>query len=771
VSGGRLLALALLVSPCGGPPEPAPPEQAPGPPPEAPSETQELAPSVPRVLSSEDRIDGAASTARPGDWLLTDPDGRVRFVVSALDHREGFHATGGNLLDVSLDGREDRIDGLCTWFERTFPRQAAYSSIEVDGDALVATGVDSGDESIAVVTRYEVVAPPPGVVASLAIRTTATAAAPVDDYDLGDIIGWGGLRHFAPGPGFALKGKDEPLRWLGAEGPDHALLLVGEDRIAGPHGASWSDPVYGAPDLQAGVPVTYARTLHVGETLAGMLAAAGAERPVRVEAREAGGTEPVIPGASFELSMHGKPFAVGQVGDDGTLLTRLPRGVVRGKLTERGRTPEDAELAEDADTLVLSASPPGRLEVTIREAGGDPIAGRLTLFGRNDTPDPDLGPASHALGGNRANLTGPATLLIPPGDYRVVASRGPTWTLKEARVTVGTGPQTLELGLEELVPLDGWLQCDLHQHAAYSSDSAIPPVDGVIASAAEGLDCIATTEHDAVADWTEHIEDAAVREPILWLSGIEVTNPEEGHYNVYPYGVELGVVEHRGLDPAGITARIRELAPDAVLQVNHPRYGRIGVFERLVDPGRIADLDHDAIEVLNGKATDEATEILDDVTRQLGRGKHRSLVGASDSHHLVGQERGSARTYVEAPPTTDGVARALRETRQAVATNGPMIHLTREGDEVVARLEAAGWLDVGELALYAGPFGRAPGSLPAPVATWTVTPGAALPRVRKEQVRAPATPGTWYLAVARGTHPMEPWLDSTPWAATVLVLE
>lgn len=767
MSGARLLALALLVAPCGGAPDEDPPPRDAAATPDPTDRT--TVSTTPRPLGDADRFPGSASTAQPGDWLLTDPTGRARFVVSALDHHEGFHATGGNLLDVSLDGRDDQLDGLCTWFERTFPRQAAYTTLSVDGDALVAAGADNGDDGIRVVTRYEVVDPPQGVVASLRISTTVTATAEVKEYDLGDIIGWGGLRHFAPGHGFALKGKDEPVPWLGGEGPDHALLLVGQGPIAGPHGASWSDPVYGAPNLVAGEPVTYVRTLHLGETLAQMLAATGASRTARIEARETGDVP--IEGAAFELTLEGAPLVVGRVGGEGTLEVRLPEGAVSGRLTERGRKAAAPAALGDAETLVLRASAPGRLQVTLADEAGAPIAGRLTFFGVDGTPDPDLGPASHALGGNRANLAGPATISVPPGRYRVVASHGPTWSLGEQRVEVPEGPTSLAFRLRELLPLDGWLQCDLHQHAAYSSDSAIPPVDGVIASAAEGLDCIATTEHDAVADWTDHIADAALSAPMLWLSGIEVTNPKEGHYNVYPYAMELGVVDHEGRDPFGITKRIRELAPDAVLQVNHPRYGRIGVFERLSDPNRIADLDHDAIELLNGKAVTDAEEILDDVTRQLGRGKQRTLVGASDSHHLVGQERGSARTYVEAPATADGVARTLRETRRAVATNGPMIRLAREGGDVVARLEAAGWLGVRELSLYSGPFGSAPGPLSAPKATWTATSGEALPVVRKEQVRLLAKPGTWYLAVARGEHPMEPWLDAPAWAATLLVVE
>ena len=71
----------------------------------------------------------------------------MRFVVSGLEHREGFHETGGNLLDIAVDDGPDHLDGMSTWFEQVFPRQAAYDrvgqyiSVEADiarhGDLLV----------------------------------------------------------------------------------------------------------------------------------------------------------------------------------------------------------------------------------------------------------------------------------------------------------------------------------------------------------------------------------------------------------------------------------------------------------------------------------------------------------------------------------------------------------------------------------------------------------------------------------------------------------
>ena len=257
-----------------------------------------------------------------------------------------------------------------------------------------------------------------------------------------------------------------------------------------------------------------------------------------------------------------------------------------------------------------------------------------------------------------------------------------------------------------------------------------------------------------------------------------MTHPSEGHYNVYPYGPALDPIDHRDLNPFGITARIRDLAPDAVLQVNHPRFGRIGVFNRLDDATSVARLDHDVIEVLNGKSLDGAAELLADVAMLLRRGVRTGVIGASDSHHLIGQERGSARTYVwlggAGEPSPDApvspvavIARELRGPKRAVATNGPLVALREIGGEIVAQVTGVDWLGPLTVSLYAGPTHGDQGGLGEAVAK--ATTGDAQDGLLQARATVKATPGHWYIAVVRGERSLEPWLDVTPWAATVLV--
>jgi len=801
-----LFALSLLVAGCGDPPpppeEPTTAEVTPEPTPEVtPEPTPEPTPPppvpAPRPLTAEDTLPtGTAAVGRVDDWLLTTGDGRVRFVVGHIEHRVGFGESGGNLLDVVVDGAPDQLDGLGSWLNREFPRQGRYHEQSVEENALVVRGLDSADDQIDIETRWEVLQEAPaGALAALQLVTTATnqGAAPLADYDLGDIVGWGGLRHFAPGPGFELKGESDPVPWIGAEGPDHAVLLFGEGEATGPHGSSWSDPVWDAPTIAPGASASVTRTLLVGRTLGELAAAVTANgRPVAVQARDPEGAP--IAGAMVSINdPDGKALLVGRTDDAGDLALSLPPRAFEATVTAPDRQSGAATAipAQGPAEITVKASQRGALDAVIRDsATNEAMPARLQFTGRNGTPDPNLGSRAAAIGRNRANIMGSKEIGLPPGDYSVVATRGPAWSLASADITVPTGGSaSLDLTLTQVVPTDGWLQCDLHQHSAHSADSKVPPIDGLIASAAEGLDCIATTEHDVVADWTADLAQAKVANDMLWLAGLEVTSKKQGHFNVYPWAPELGIVEHRTRGPFEISAQIRERAPGAVLQVNHPRMGKIGVFNVIEIDEMRADLDYDVLEILNGKSTADADQILKDVVGLLNAGVARTLVGTSDSHRLVGQEHGVGRSWVyigdvAGAPTSDlaraAAVDALRRSRRVTASTGPLLDARYHEEHIEITMLAPEWMPVDGIELFSGSYGGgdgAPVESLQPIATFPaygdVKDGLRTVTIRQRVVDpAAGAPKAkrWYLARARGEKNMEPWIDAPAWALTSPVI-
>ena len=763
-------------------PEPTP-EPTPAPPPEVPAPR--------RMTAADPAPTGTAATGEPGDWLLATGDGRVRFIVGDVEHRVGFAESGGNLLDILVDDHPDQLDGLGSWLEREFPRQGNYTEQSVTGKALTVTGLDSGNTRVGVATRWEVaLEPPAGAWAALTITTTATnnTAATLTAYDLGDIVGWGGLRHFAPPHGFALKGTSDDVPWIGAEGPDYAVLLIGEGPASGPHGSSWSDPVWSDTDIAPNAEAAASRRLLVGRTLAELVSATVVDgRAVTVHARDPAGA-PIVGAMATLTDSSGAPALVGRTDAAGDLSLRLPPGALRVSLGAADRrSGPTADVAPEGDVdVTVTASAAGSIQAAVMDsATGSPMPGKLRFIGRSGTPDPELGPDSAAIGGNRANLLRATTVPIAPGDYRVIATRGPSWSIAEAMVSVPAGGEaSIQLTLTRVVPADGWLQCDLHQHSAWSADSTVPPQDGLIASVAEGLDCIATTEHDVVADWTADLAATGLSDSLLWLSGLEVTSSDQGHYNVYPWAPSLGVVEHRNKGPHELTARLRERAPGAVLQVNHPRWGRIGVFNAIENHTMRADLDYDVVEILNGKNIDDAEEILRDVVGLLNAGVSRTMAGVSDSHRLVGQERGVGRSWVYVGDAAlaerqEAAVHALRRSRRVTASTGPFLDAQYADEHIDITLRAPEWMPLDSISLYSGLFGDGktsdgrPVDTLEPIATFPawgdVVDGLRTVSIHQRVVDPAAgaqKSKRWYIVVARSDSDMEPWMDVPAWAMT-----
>lgn len=768
------------------------------------------------LLGADDLPSGPSSVAQEGDVLLTSSRG-VRFVVTAIGHRTGFQETGGNLVDIVVPGGVDAFDGMSSWFEREFPRQGAYTDLQLDAaGAVTVTGADSSDAAVSVATTWTLLPEEhDGVMARLGVSTTVRngGEAALADYDLGDIIGWGGLRSFGPGFGRHLAGEKDPsLAWVGGEADDHAVLVVATTPMTGPHGSSWSDPVWRAETIAPGAEATYDRQLLVGRSLADLLPAAYALQgretgTLTVEVREA----PLLPvaGARVDfvkvdpITAAEVPWAFGATDAEGLVSTELPPGdykLVGSSASRRSVHFGRAHLVAGGDERVaVVVSGEGRLAVSTTDENGAAIPVRYRFEGVGSTPDPDLGPAAFAVGGNRVNTTGPTVVPLPPGIYDVSVTAGPAWSLVAERVQIteriagAEGTDTFAMTLTQVVPTAGWLQCDLHQHAAYSADSAVPPVDGVIASVSEGLDCIATTDHDAVADWSQHLKDSGHSSRILWMPGIEVTSETNGHFNAYPWDPALGVPDHFDKSAADIAGLLRSTAPGAVVQINHPRWGRIGMWDlvglddhsgllRDVDDEGAATgatYDYDAVEVLNGTDSTEAEEVLATWLRMVDAGKQATIVGNSDSHSLVSQPRGSARTwvYVGATPDVATVVANLKEQRHATASTGPFLDIEATKGAVdwtvTITMHAPTWMPVDSIELLGGdPVGNNAWSLgtwePGAPGVAATVEGGLRSWVVTAQVSADGADG-WVVAVARGSEPMEPWSSATALAITNVV--
>lgn len=295
----------------------------------------------------------------------------------------------------------------------------------------------------------------------------------------------------------------------------------------------------------------------------------------------------------------------------------VPPGRYRAFASERARllgsSADAVDVAEGAVArLDVTLEQPGELQVVVVDKGGRPLPSKISVEGvyahtgaepprqflydlkageryrPSDLDDDAADPATRRYLERVFFLPqGSGLKSIRPGEYTVYASRGPEYSLAQAKVTIEAGKtRTLFFTLEQLVPTPGWASADFHVHSVKSVDSDMALSDRVISFAVEGVDFLTATDHNYVTDLQPTIDALALSDWLRADVGLELTSLEMGHFNGFPLQVNPGPVQHGVfkwfLTPPGeLFAQLRGLGRDpskVVVQVNHPRDTVLGYF-------------------------------------------------------------------------------------------------------------------------------------------------------------------------------------------------
>jgi hypothetical protein len=386
----------------------------------------------------------------------------------------------------------------------------------------------------------------------------------------------------------------------------------------------------------------------------------------------------------------------------------------------------------------------GGLSYDVRDADtGAAIPCKLTLLGVDGTPDPrftknDIGrqEGEAVAAFNRLmSLTGSGAAHVPVGTYDVYVSRGPEWDLYIARkVRITPKGAQMTARLRHVVDTHGWLSGDFHVHAAPSPDSHVPMHDRVYEFVADGVELIVSTDHNVISNYAPLIEEIGAGHYLTSAAGDELTTAGWGHFGAFPLPSDLyktgqGAVLVHGRSAKDFFKDVRDHAPEAVIDVHHPRLdAEIGYFnlarfdaraDRAERPG--FSMDFDAVEVLNGYQDAErrsVDRVIDDWFALLDHGHLVTATGNSDTHHLDHNIGGYPRNYIKV--REDQPDRVLmQEVTRAVKghhllfTTAPFVRLTvgsgTIGDLVPApggkarvqiEVQAAPWVSVSTVTLY-----------------------------------------------------------------------
>ena len=429
----------------------------------------------------------------------------------------------------------------------------------------------------------------------------------------------------------------------------------------------------------------------------------------------------------------------------------------------------------------MPASPLGELALP----QGQPM--RLIFEGVPPTPDPLFQPdgydftvgsetVSSSTPSREIPLAGvardPTAVRLLPGRYRVLATRGPEWTVSETTVQVIAGERSrLELDpLVRVFEVEDEISADFHVHAAPSNDSTLPIESQVAAFVAMGTEVLVSTEHDLVFDYGPTVESMGLSSDVITITGSEITSSStgprtpftSGHANAFPLIADP--LAYRGGSPSAERRRLREVLADLrtrpeapILQLNHPRESGLdqGLGSYLThlavsgegfepslpldaepnqalsarDPeSGLRDFDFDAIELLNHTSMDAYRLTRADWFSWLLQGERRTATANSDSHsasHPVGLPRNYVAYKRKAgqsfdPSTFIEAVRAGRVT----GSSGPWLRVrleeagpgdTHVGDraELFVEVKRADWVPAHEVRVYVNGHLRARETLPA----------------------------------------------------------
>ncbi len=333
------------------------------------------------------------------------------------------------------------------------------------------------------------------------------------------------------------------------------------------------------------------------------------------------------------------------VGDDtqidGSFGGRLPPGdwelLVHGRGRPDGvRIPVTVTEGGTVD-LVVASPRAGQVSVEVVDELGRAVPSKISFFAEPGSStgglDPDLGDDYIAGDPSEVVFTrdGHADVILPPGTYTAIASRGLEYELgTSAPFTVtDAGVSRLNLQVIRSVDTTGFVSADFHVHSINSFDSGTSLSDRVVTMAAEGVEFFTSTDHDALTDYAPAVEDLGLEPWVKTAVGLETTTLEVGHFLGFPMVADTLAEQGGAFDWTGMSAReildtLDELGTrsgyEPVRFVAHPRDGILGYFDQfgydpytgviatpvlsVVNPLLRADEyepEFEALELLNGK--------------------------------------------------------------------------------------------------------------------------------------------------------------------------
>jgi len=725
-----------------------------------------------------DLVGGPKAEGQLGDFVLANQ--RAKFLIEGIRPAGGYRQFGGLLVDADLQpGGEDRLGELwLVWNLRAFrPDTIDVVSDGSDGTAIVrAKGrttryawVDAilGDLLIAdpidIAISYEYRLAPDSTDLELVVTfdndqaDVANVSLPAIALNMGD-----GAPAYTPGPGLASIGSGTSWPWTGGVGLMRGYGFIPPPGIV-PTALFQETNVQLSTlpgfEVEAGATTSFSFHFVVSDdgttTIDKAYAALNKLAVATLHGHVSGEVGWADEGEDLPSNTGGRSWvavtreadvlALTPVRPDGSWSAVVSPGDVQVQAFAPGRGASSPELltASGDHTIDLALADLGQVTVRVRSGEGEAIPAQVIFFRTHaESPfapepvrfDPDWGGGRSLVS---FHIESQVVAHLLPGEYRVVASRGYSWEIDDATVTVTPGSsEILELRLDKTVDDSGWTSADLHLHAFWSPDSEVPYPVRLRQAAANDVAIPVFTEHTYMGPIAPSLAVAGVSNWVTPLPGQEVSTVEYGHFGAYPlvYDATLpsgGAIFEHGWAGTGLFDAIRaQHDGDVIVQVNHPRvssniqayFSAVGLDTTTLVAERKPErwtLDWDTLEVFNdGCGTGGGNaEALQDWFNLNDFGIKKTLSSGSDSH----SERtgvGNVRSWIavaraDVTANHQAIVAPLR-ARKSFVSCGPFVRFTAvDGTEMggettvddngqarfAVRVEAPSWMQIDHVRL------------------------------------------------------------------------
>jgi hypothetical protein len=330
-------------------------------------------------------------------------------------------------------------------------------------------------------------------------------------------------------------------------------------------------------------------------------------------------------------------------------------------ISTKAKEPDDVRVGRVhiIDASMNSVLNEAGLEVTVHDADtGDSVPCRVTIISQEALMTVGAGSTDEmAVRPGVIYCNGTATFGLPAGEYEIVASRGPEYSIDSRSISIRSADsQHIDLTIRREVPTTGFVACDTHVHTLTHSghgDSSVR--ERMLTLAGEAIELPIATDHNKHISYDEIAAELDVDSHFTPVIGNEVTT-KIGHFNVFPVAsVDTLIPDYKADNWDDISKSIYTTPDVKIAILNHAR--DIHSNFRPFDPkhhisvtGQNLDgwkLQANAIEIINSGAqqTDMMT-LVHDWMGLLNAGLQITPVGSSDSHDVARYIVGQGRTYI-----------------------------------------------------------------------------------------------------------------------------